>query len=294
MISKAIRNFPELAKELLKNENFFLNISEAKGFKFSSKWNQIKADFPNINTVYTLMPNDTDFETARQADIVFNVSRKKADIEKYHAERLPLCPCDDKTIPSKNACSNCGRCWTQGGIKKFPFDKKKAAQLWLATNKEKEKKARKKTERLANAKVKTQNGISKPKRKTTIDKETFNVLTCFRNSLRDNKEPKSVVASNGKTGLSILDNLPVITCAATCPIASKCYDIKLTSLRPIVGKARAERHALILKNPDRYVQKTLQELNKTDAKNIRIYSGGDFHPRHVSIIKKILNSFLKR
>jgi len=294
MISKAIRNFPKLAKDLLKNKNFFLNISESKGFKFSPEWDEIRKNFPNVNKVYTLMPDDTDFEAARQADIVFNVSRKKVDIERYHAEGLPLCPCDDKTIPSKDACSNCGRCWIQGGIKKFPISEKQAAKLWVEANKEKEEKARKKAERLANAKTKTKSSTSKPKRKITVDKETFDVIAHFRNSLRNNQEPKNVVASNGKTGLSILDNLPIITCAATCPIASKCYDIKLTTLRPVVGKARAERHALILKNPERYVEKTLQELNKAKAKNVRVYSGGDFHPKHVSIIKKILRNFFRK
>lgn len=103
-------------------------------------------------------------------------------------------------------------------------------------------------------------------------------------------EPKTVHATNAKTGLSICDNVPHVTCAATCPVASKCYDIALLGRYPNALKARFQRHFLMLMRPDRYVEKAIGEIRKKRKKpdKIRVYGGGDFHPAHVSILRAML------
>jgi len=117
MISKQIRMHREGARELLQFPNFFLNLSEANGIRFDLNWHEIKRH-PRVNTVYTLMPDETDFTQAQEADIVFNVSKAKKNISKYLDNKLVLCPCDAKTIPSKDACNDCAGCATKGGVRK--------------------------------------------------------------------------------------------------------------------------------------------------------------------------------
>ena len=117
MISKEIRRYREDALQLLQFPNFFLNLSEANGIRFDLNWHEIKKH-PQVNTVYTLMPDETDFAQALEADIVFNVSKAKKNIAKYLGENLVLCPCDAKTIPSKDACNDCAGCAKKGGVRK--------------------------------------------------------------------------------------------------------------------------------------------------------------------------------
>jgi hypothetical protein len=62
------------------------------------------------------MPSETDFDLALAADIVFNVTKAKKAIATYKLNKLPLCPCDAKDIPSKGACTACGLCATKGGV----------------------------------------------------------------------------------------------------------------------------------------------------------------------------------
>lgn len=117
MISKTISRFPEHAAQLLLNRNFFLNMSEMAAYRFKGEaWDTLR-QHARVNTVYTLLPNETDFSLALQADIVFNVSRKAADIARYQKAGLALCPCDAKLIPSKGACEACGLCSTKGGVR---------------------------------------------------------------------------------------------------------------------------------------------------------------------------------
>jgi hypothetical protein len=116
MISKMIRNFPKLAAELLTFDNFFLNLSEMAEFRFGSDWDTIRKH-ERVNSVYTLMPDETDFSFALESDIVFNVSKAKGKISLYKENGLPLCPCDAKDIPAKGACDDCQLCATKGGVK---------------------------------------------------------------------------------------------------------------------------------------------------------------------------------
>ena len=116
MISKAIRNFKRHAETLLTFPNFFLNLSEMADFEFGTEWNDLR-DHPRVNSVYTMRPEEDYAGPAQAADIVFNVSKKKADIAQYKAAGLALCPCDAKDIPSKGACAACGLCATKGGVR---------------------------------------------------------------------------------------------------------------------------------------------------------------------------------
>lgn len=116
MISKAIRNFKSHAETLLTFPNFFLNLSEMADFEFGAEWNSLR-DHPRVNSVYTLRPEEDYAGVAQTADIVFNVSKKKADIAQYKAAGLALCPCDSKDIPAKGACAACGLCATKGGVR---------------------------------------------------------------------------------------------------------------------------------------------------------------------------------
>lgn len=115
MISKMIRGFKAHAIELLRLPNFFLNLSEMADFQFGAEWAELR-DHPRVNSVYTLLPDETDFAGAKASDIVFNVTKAKKAIAKYKLNKLPLCPCDSKDIPSKGACDNCGLCATKGGV----------------------------------------------------------------------------------------------------------------------------------------------------------------------------------
>jgi len=119
MISKTIRAFPQHAIRLLAHRNFFLNMSEMALYQFGPSWDYIRAH-PRVNTVYTLMPDETDFRLAGSADIVFNVSKSRKNIARYKLAKLPLCPCDAKDIPSKGACGACNLCSTKGGVKWNP------------------------------------------------------------------------------------------------------------------------------------------------------------------------------
>lgn len=116
MISKMIRGFKEHAEALLAFPNFFLNLSEMADFQFGTEWDELRKH-PRVNSVYTLMPDETDFALAQSSDIVFNVTKAKKAIETYKLNKLPLCPCDAKDIPSKGACDDCALCATKGGVK---------------------------------------------------------------------------------------------------------------------------------------------------------------------------------
>jgi hypothetical protein len=115
MISKTIRGFVDHAETLLREPNFFLCLSEMAEYTFGNEWDTLRAH-PRVNSVYTLLVEETDFSRARNADIVFNVSKTKANIAKYKLNKLPLCPCDAKEIPSKGACDACQLCTTKGGV----------------------------------------------------------------------------------------------------------------------------------------------------------------------------------
>lgn len=116
MISKTIRSWPSFAARLLRTPNFFLNLSEMADYRFGPEWDSLRAH-PRVNTVYTLRPEETDFRIAARSDIIFNVTKAKKAIATYKANRLPLCPCDAKDIPSRGACESCGLCATKGGVK---------------------------------------------------------------------------------------------------------------------------------------------------------------------------------
>lgn len=122
MISKTIRQFPAHAVTLLKEPNFFLCLSEMAEYRFGVEWDSIR-EHSRVNSVYTLMPEETDYAFAKAADIVFNVSKRKADIAKYRLNALPMCPCDEKVIPSRGACSACQLCTTKGGVRTNGFVK---------------------------------------------------------------------------------------------------------------------------------------------------------------------------
>ena len=116
MISKTIRTHILHALTLLTFPNFFLNISECADFYFDSVWDDLR-DHARVNTVYTLLVEDKDYDRARKADIVFNVSKAKPAIKLYKAQTLPLCPCDAKDIPSEGACGSCRLCSVKGGVR---------------------------------------------------------------------------------------------------------------------------------------------------------------------------------
>lgn len=116
MISKTIRNHPMDALLLLEYPNFFLNLSECKDYYFGEEWSEIAAH-PRVNRVYTLLEEDKDYARAANSDIIFNVSKSAKNIAEYKLNRLPLCPCDAKDIPSKGACGDCGLCSTKGGVR---------------------------------------------------------------------------------------------------------------------------------------------------------------------------------
>lgn len=116
MISKTIRNYPDLAAQLLRFPNFFLNLSECEGYHFGAEWSAI-AQHPRVNRVYTLLEKDMDLARAKASDIVFNVSKSFKNISLYKLNNLPLCPCDAKDIPSEGACGDCGLCSTKGGVR---------------------------------------------------------------------------------------------------------------------------------------------------------------------------------
>ncbi len=116
MISKTIRTSVMSALILLAYENFFLNISECKDFYFGPEWDDIRTH-PRVNSVYTLLEDDIDMARARVSDIVFNVSKKAANIKLYKDKGLPLCPCDSHDIPAKGACGDCRLCSVKGGVK---------------------------------------------------------------------------------------------------------------------------------------------------------------------------------
>lgn len=116
MISKTIRDHVLLAIRLLTLPNFFLNISECQDFTFGPEWDDLRSH-PRVNSVYTLLPDDTDYDTARARDIVFNVSKAEKAITLYKEKGLPLCPCDAHDIPSAGACGKCNLCATKGGVK---------------------------------------------------------------------------------------------------------------------------------------------------------------------------------
>ncbi len=115
MISKTIRAYPLDALILLSHENFFLNISECKDYHFGEEWVEVRAH-PRVNSVYTLLEDDTDLASAKASDIVFNVSKKAASISLYKEKGLPLCPCDAHDIPADGACAQCNLCSTKGGV----------------------------------------------------------------------------------------------------------------------------------------------------------------------------------
>lgn len=116
MISKTIRDHPLHAIQLLTRRNFFLDISECADFTFGSEWDDLR-NHARVNSVYTLMPEDTDYDAARKADIVFNVSKAAKAITLYKSQNLPLCPCDAKDIESDGACALCNLCSIKGGVK---------------------------------------------------------------------------------------------------------------------------------------------------------------------------------
>jgi hypothetical protein len=111
-ISKAIRRNPILAKVMLRvRDNFHLLVSEARGWLFDTpEWDEILSH-DRVKLAYTLMPNE-DTAAAKYADVVFNVSRKRADIARYKADGLNLCPCDAGDMPHDLACIVCGKCYT--------------------------------------------------------------------------------------------------------------------------------------------------------------------------------------
>ena len=115
MISKTIRSFRSHALTLLDSPNFFLVLSEAQGFTFDEEWAGLKSH-SRVNTSYTLMPNESDWGRAMLTDIVFNVSKRRANIDDYLEAGLPLCPCDAKQMPAVGACGACRLCATKGGV----------------------------------------------------------------------------------------------------------------------------------------------------------------------------------
>jgi len=117
MISKTLRSHPLDAIDLLAESNFFLDVSEAAGWLFNAPIWQVIRRHIRVNTVYTLMPEETDFAHAATSDIVFNVSKAKKNIARYRAAGLALCPCDAKIVPPKGACGTCKLCHTKGGVK---------------------------------------------------------------------------------------------------------------------------------------------------------------------------------
>lgn len=102
--------------------------------------------------------------------------------------------------------------------------------------------------------------------------------------------PKNVVADNKKTGCSILDNVPHLTCYGICPIRDKCYDVKILNLRPNVLKARALRHYMIELAPGEYIDRTVKEILSRKATKVRVYGGGDFTPLHMPILLAIMTA----
>jgi len=117
MISKMIRGHVECAKELLEKKNFFLNLSEMAMFRFGKEWEALRSH-PQVNSVYTLMPDEDDFGAAIASNIVFNVKKTKGKIALYKSKGIPLCPCDAKDIPHKGACVTCNCCSEKGGVSK--------------------------------------------------------------------------------------------------------------------------------------------------------------------------------
>ena len=116
MISKTIREYPMHAIALLEFPNFFLNISECKDYLFGEGWEEFRVH-PRVNFVYTLLPDDGDYETVKRADIVFNVSRRAKDIAVYKMCGIAMCPCDAHDMPAEGACGKCGLCSTKGGVR---------------------------------------------------------------------------------------------------------------------------------------------------------------------------------
>ena len=116
MISKTIREYPMHAIALLEFPNFFLNISECKDYLFGEEWEEFRVH-PRVNFVYTLLPDDGDYETVKRADIVFNVSRRAKDIAVYKMCGIAMCPCDAHDMPAEGACGKCGLCSTKGGVR---------------------------------------------------------------------------------------------------------------------------------------------------------------------------------
>jgi hypothetical protein len=120
----------------------------------------------------------------------------------------------------------------------------------------------------------------KTKIKGTLDEAREFILSGNR--------PAFVVSSNTKTGITILDNVPQITCAGGCPIASKCYDVHLLKIRPSVMKNRAQKHYYMQYDAVGYSRQVIKEIVRSDRRSVRLYGGGDFAPHHFPIITRIL------
>lgn len=130
-----------------------------------------------------------------------------------------------------------------------------------------------------------------PKRETHMIAQVWKEA---RERVEDGERPKRVAAENKKTGLSIFDNVPQITCAATCSLGTNCYDVKLLRVRPSVMKARAHRHAMLLFRPNAYVATVISEIARTNYKSIRIFGGGDYHPRMLHMLDEVMAAFPNR
>lgn len=118
-------------------------------------------------------------------------------------------------------------------------------------------------------------------------KDTLDVAREF---IASGAAPKFLVATNTKTGHSILDNVPQLTCYGICPVRDVCYDVKLMKMRPSVVKARAERHYHMQFRPLEYAVSVVNEITLLKLSKVRIYGGGDFTPAHMPILAHILRS----
>jgi len=103
-------------------------------------------------------------------------------------------------------------------------------------------------------------------------------IVAAREFIASGGKPSYVLATNAKTDYSAFDNFPHLTCYHLCPVATKCYDVRILNQYPNAKKARLERHFFLFTKPIEYVDQLVAEVNKKRVrpKKIRIYAGGDF------------------